>query len=118
MRQVAHQVEHTRDRLRRQGVDPDGIQWDYGKIVGELRPGAERAVRRALLLEAIADQEALTAADADVEAEVEKLARASQRPAPAVRRMMEKSGDLEALRHGLRERKTLDLLIGQARVTQ
>jgi trigger factor len=118
MRQVAHQVEHTRDRLRRQGVDPDGIQWDYGKIAGELRPGAERAVRRALLLEAIADQEALTAADADVEAEVEKLARASQRPAPAVRRMMEKSGDLEALRHGLRERKTLDLLIGQARVTQ
>jgi trigger factor len=117
MRQVAHQVEHTRDRLRRQGVDPDGVQWDYGKIVGELRPGAERAVRRALLLEAIADQEALTAADADVDAEVEKLARASQRPAPAVRRMMEKSGDLEALRHGLRERKTLDLLIGQARVT-
>jgi trigger factor len=117
MRQVAHQVEHTRDRLRRQGVDPDGIQWDYGKIVGELRPGAERAVRRALLLEAIAEKEALTAADADVDAEVEKLARASQRPAPAVRRMMEKSGDLEALRHGLRERKTLDLLIGQARVT-
>jgi len=118
MRQVAHQVEHTRDRLRSQGLDPDGIQWDYGKIVGELRPGAERAVRRALLLEAIADNEALTASDADVDGEVEKLAQASQRPAPAVRRMMEKSGDLEALRHGLRERKTLDLLIGQARVTQ
>jgi trigger factor len=118
MRQVAHQVEHTRDRIRRQGVDPDGIQWDYGKIVGELRPGAERAVRRALLLEAIADKEAVTASDADVDAEVEKLAQASQRPTPAVRRMMEKSGDLEALRHGLRERKTLDLLIGQARVTQ
>ena len=117
MRQVAHQVEHTRDRLRRQGVDPDGIQWDYGKIVGELRPGAERAVRRALLLEAIADREAVAAAEADLDAEVEKLARASQRPTPAVRRMMEKSGDLEALRHGLRERKTLDLLIEQARVT-
>jgi trigger factor len=117
MRQVAHQVEHTRERLRRQGVDPDGIQWDYGKLLGELRPGAERAVRRALLLEAIARQEALAAADADVDAEIERLARASQRPAPAVRRMMEKSGDLEALRHGLRERKTLDLLIEHARVT-
>jgi trigger factor len=117
MRQVAHQVEHTRDRLRRQGVDPDGIQWDYGKIVGELRPGAERAVRRALLLEAIADREAVAAAETDLDAEVEKLARASQRPAPAVRRMMEKSGDLESLRHGLRERKTLDLLIEHARVT-
>ena len=51
-----------------------------------------------------------------LEAEVEKFAKASQRPAPAVRRMMEKSGDLDALRHGLRERKTLDLLIEHARI--
>ena len=117
MRQVAHQVEHTRERLRRQGVDPDGIQWDYAKIVGELRPGAERAVRRALLLEAIADREAVATSEADIDAEVERFATASQRPAPAVRRMMEKSGDLEALRHGLRERKTLDLLVEHTRVT-
>jgi trigger factor len=117
MRQVAHQVEHTRERLRRQGVDPDGIQWDYGKIVAELRPGAEKAVRRALLLEAIADQESIAPAEEELDAEVEKFARASQRPVPAVRRMMEKSGDLEALRHGLRERKTLDMLIAHARIT-
>jgi len=78
--------------------------------------GAEQGVRRALLLEAIADKEGLVPADDEVEAEVEKIARASQRPAPAVRRMMEKSGDLEALRIGLRERKTLDFLIGHATV--
>jgi trigger factor len=117
MRQVANQVQHTREHLRRQGVDPEAIKWDYTKIVDELRPGAEKSVRRALLLEAIADQEAVAASDADVDAEVEKFARASQRPAPAVRRMMEKSGDLDALRHGLRDRKTLDLLIEHARVT-
>jgi trigger factor len=117
MRQVAHQVEHTRERLRRQGVDPDGIQWDYGKIVAELRPAAERSVRRALLLEAIAEKEEIAASDAELDAEIEKFAQASQRPAPAVRRMMEKSGDLDALRHGLRERKTLDLLTEHARIT-
>jgi trigger factor len=116
MRQIAHQVEHARERLRRQGVDPDGVQWDVPKLVTELRPGAEAAVKRALLLEAIADREELTATDAEVDAEVETIARASQRPAPAVRRMMEKSGDLEALRLGLRERKTLDFLIQHATV--
>ncbi len=116
MRQVAHQVEHTRDRLRRQGVDPDAVQWDYPKIVGELRPSAERSVRRALLLEAVADKEAIAPAETELDAEIEKFAQASQRPAPAVRRMMEKSGDLDALRHGLRERKTLDMLIEQARI--
>src|SRR6266850_1513544 len=116
MRQIAHQVEQARERLRRQGVNPDGVQWDVPKLVGELRPGAEQGVRRALLLEAIADKEGLAPGDDEVEAEVEKIARASQRPAPAVRRMMEKSGDLEALRMGLRERKTLDFLIGHATI--
>ncbi|MGH7313692.1 MAG: trigger factor [Candidatus Rokuibacteriota bacterium] len=116
VRQVAHQVEHARERLRRQGVDPDALPWDYSKLMGELRPGAERAVRRALLLEAIAERKSLAPAEADLEAEVDKIAQASQRPTPAVRRMMEKSGDLERLRLSLRERMTLDLLISQATI--
>jgi trigger factor len=116
MRQIAHQVEHARERLRRQGVDPDKVPWDVPKLVSELRPGAEQGVKRALLLEAIADKEGLAAGDEEVDAEVEKIARASQRPTPAVRRMMEKGGDLEALRLGLRERKTLDFLIEHATV--
>ena len=116
MRQIAHQVEHARERMRRQGVDPDAISWDYTKLIEELRPGAERAVRRALLLEAIADREGLAPAEADIEAEVDKIAQGSQRPAPAVRRMMEKSGDLEALRRGLRERLTMQFLIDRASI--
>jgi trigger factor len=116
MRQVGHQVEHGRERMRRQGVDPDQVQWDYDKLLTELKPGAEQSVRRALVLEAIADKEGIAPSDAEVDAEVEKLAASSQRPAPAVRRMMEKSGDLEALRHGLRDRKTLDFLIEHATV--
>jgi len=116
LRQVAHLIEHARERMRRQGVDPDQIKWDYDKLAGELRPGALRAVRRALLLEAIADKEGLAPSDVDVEAEVEKIARVSQRPAPAVRRLMEKSGDLEALRVSLREARTLDLLIQHTRI--
>jgi trigger factor len=118
MRHVAHQVENTRERLRRQGVDPDAIQWDYTKVVGELRPPAERAVRRALLLEQVAEREGIAPGEAEVEAEIEKLAQASRRPAPAIRRMMEKSGELEGLRHGLRDRMTLDFLISQARVQE
>jgi hypothetical protein len=51
-----------------------------------------------------------------VDAEVERLAQASQRPTPAVRRMMEKSGDLDGLRQGLRDRMTLELLVTNAKV--
>jgi trigger factor len=116
MRQVAHRIEHARESVRQQGIDPERMPWDYEKLIAELRPNAEKAVRRALLLEAIADKEAIAPTDADVDAEVEKLAQASQRPAPAVRRMMEKSGDLEGLRQGLRDRMTLELLVNSANV--
>jgi trigger factor len=114
LRQVGHQIEHARERLRRQGMDPDRLPWDYPKLLQELRPGAEKMVRRTLLLEAIADKEGLQPGEADVEAEVERIAQASQRPAPAVRRMMEQSGDLEGLRFSLREARTLDFLIERA----
>ena len=117
MRQVGHTVEHARERVRRQGVDPDKLPWDYQKLVADLRPGAEKAVRRTLLLEAIAEKESLAPGEADVDAEVEKIAQASQRPAPAVRSMMEQSGDLDGLRFSLRERRTLDFLIERAQVT-
>src|SRR5881628_2080166 len=116
MRQVAHRIEHARESVRRQGIDPERMPWDYEKLIAELRPNAEKAVRRALLLEAIADKEAIAPTDADVDAEVEKLAQASQRPAPAVRRMMEKSGDLDGLRQGIRDRMTLELLVANAKV--
>ena len=116
MRQVAHRIEHARESVRRQGIDPERMPWDYEKLIAELRPGAEKAVRRALLLEAIADKEAIAPTDADVDAEVEKLAQASQRPTPALRRMMEKSGDLDGLRQGIRDRMTLELLVANAKV--
>ena len=115
-RHVAHQIEHARASMRQQRLDPDRVPWDYDKLVTDLRPGAEKGVRRALLLEAIAARESIAPADVDVDAELEKVAQASQRPLPAVRRMMEKSGDLEELRRGLRDRLTLELLVGHAKI--
>ena len=78
---------------------------------------SEKAVKKALLLEAIAEREGINPADDEVDTEIERVAQAAQRPALAVRRMMEKSGDLENLRGGLREKKTLDFLIQHAKVS-
>jgi trigger factor len=117
MRQIAQLVHHARERMRRQGADPDRVQWDYAKIMQELRPGAERAVRRALLLDAIAAAEDLRTSDADVEAEIEKIAAQSQRAPAAVRGMLEKSGDLESLQLRLQEDRALDFLIRHGTIT-
>ncbi len=117
LRQVGHLIEHTRERVRRQGMDPDKLPWDYGKLLEELKPGAEKAVRRSLVLEAIAEKEGLTPTDADIDAEVEKIAVANNRPVLAVRRIMQDSGDLEGLRHSLRESRTLEFLISKSTVS-
>ncbi len=116
LRQAGYQIEHMREHMRRQGVDPDQIPWDYPKILEELRPGAEKTVKRALLIEAIALKEALEPSEGDVEAEVERLAQSSQRPAAAVRSMLEQSGDLERIRTSLMEKRTLDFLIERATI--
>ncbi len=39
LRQVGHQIEHAREHMRRQGVDPDKVPWDYKKLLEDLRPG-------------------------------------------------------------------------------
>ena len=117
LRQVGHQIEHIREQMRRQGVDPERVPWDYQKMLEEMRPGAEKAVKRALLIEAIAEKEGLRAAEADVDAEVERLAQASQRATPAVRALLEQNGDLERIRLSLGEKRTLDFLIDRAKVT-
>jgi trigger factor len=116
VRELSHRIGHARESLRRQGVDPDAVRWDYQKLSAELRPDAERTVRRALLLEAIAAREELTASDADVDAEVTRLARESGRAPQAVRSLLERGNELEGLRLTLREAKTLADLVEHAKV--
>jgi trigger factor len=115
-REIGHRIGHARERLRRDGVDPDRLPWDYPRLAGELRPDAERAVRRALLLEAVAEREELTVSAAEVDAEIERLAREAGRAPQAMRSLLQRAGDLDGLALGLRDRKVLALLVEHAEV--
>jgi trigger factor len=116
VREVSHRIGHARENLRRQGVDPDAVRWDYQKLAADIRPDAERSVRRALLLEAIAGREEITATEADVDAEVARLAQDSGRAPQAIRTLLERGEELDGLRLTLREAKTLALLIEHAKI--
>ncbi len=116
LREVAHRIGHARERLRRDGVNPDAMPWDYPRLTADLRPDATRAVRRGLVLEAIAEKEEITAGEAEVEAEIARLARESGRAPQAMRSLLQRGGDLEGLRRALREAKTLQFLVEQAQV--
>ena len=116
VREVSHRIGHASENLRRQGIDPDAVRWDYQKLAAEIRPDAERAVRRALLLEAIAAREEITATDADVDTEVVRMAQDSGRPPQAIRSLLERGNELDGLRLTLREAKTVALLVEHARI--
>jgi trigger factor len=116
VRELSHRIGHARESLRRQGVDPDAVRWDYEKLSAELRPDSVRSVRRALLLEAIAAREEVAVGDADVDVEVARLAQESGRAPQAVRSLLERGNELDGLRLALREAKTLALLIAHAKV--
>jgi trigger factor len=79
---------------------------------------ARRRVKESILLEAAARQENLAVSDADVDAEIENMAAAyPAESGGAVRRAMEDAGRRAGLKTRLLERKALDFLYQQARIT-
>jgi trigger factor len=116
VRELSRRIGHARESLRRQGVDPDAVRWDYQKLSAEIRPDAERSVRRALLLEAIAAREEVAVGEAEVDEEIARLACESGRAPQTVRSLLERGNELDGLRLALREAKTLARLIEHAKV--
>jgi len=116
--QTNHRFESVvRDMIGR-GIDPRSSELDWQGAREELRGQAEEDVRASMLLEQIADEEKLSVSDEEVEAEIEAIATASRQPKEQVRAALTKDGGERSIAHRLRNRKALDLLIENARVTE
>jgi trigger factor len=88
---------------------------------------ARRRVKESLLLEAVARQEGLTVSDGELDAEIEAMVAAysagggtggGAEGGAAVRRAMEDSGRRTGLTARILERKVLDFLFQQAKITE
>ncbi len=76
----------------------------------ELRPQAERGLKRTLAIEAIAQAEGLNATQDEIDVKVEELAERHGQTASAVWLQLEKSGQLEALEREITEDKVFEFL--------
>ncbi len=85
---------------------------------GRLRPLIERVCRRDVLLDALVRQESLAVTDEEMDAELETMAQEAGVEVEVIRKKMEDDGDMPRLRDMLQERKTIDFLIGGARVNR
>ncbi len=104
--------------LAHQGIDASKVSLDWKKIFEEERPNAERAVRRSMVLDAIARQENLEVTEAELEAEFEKIAQGTGKSTAAVRAQFEKDKRIQGFREHLRQNKALDFIYLNANITR
>jgi trigger factor len=104
--------------LARQGIDVSKTSIDWKKTFDEERPSAEKAVRRRLVLEAIARQEQLAVTDQEVDAEFEKLSGRGGKSAAAIKAQFEKDQRLQTFRLYLLQNKALDFIYRSATISE
>jgi trigger factor len=80
-------------------------------LKAQMKEDAEKRVRNNLVLEAIAIAEKIEATEADVDAEINRMAEQFKRSAEEVRTIFEANGTLDGMKEDLKLKATVDFLV-------
>jgi trigger factor len=116
-RRVSQRLEMAHQQLA-QFMPHEELHQRMAQWEEEWRPDAEREVRESLLLEAIADEEKIEVADAQLDERVAQMAREQGMAADRLRKQYEERGMLENLRGRLRIDAALDRVLTLAKVAE
>ena len=83
---------------------------DHDRFAQEFRAIAERQVRRDMVVDSLAKQHGLSATEADVDEEVQTMAKARNVDPGQVYAALQKANRLNEIEHGITERKVFDWL--------
>jgi trigger factor len=118
---INHQTNYRMESVVRdmigKGVDPRSAELNWEGAREELQAQAEEDVRGSLLLERVAEAEKITVSNEEIENEIDAIATASRQPKEQVRAVLTKDGGERSIASRLRNRKALDLLLENARIT-
>jgi trigger factor len=109
----------TQDFVRHlieEGIDPRKAGIDWEAFRKDQRASADESVRATIVLDEVARREQLAVSDDDLSREVAGFAERSGRTPAAVRAQLEKDGELERLRTGLRRERSVDFLLSRATI--
>ena len=120
---VQHQIDNMlmelNYQLQYQGLNLQQLLEMTGRGLDELREerkaDAERLVKSSLILEAIAEKENVEVNDADVDAELEKMAAMYNMEVEKIKSSLRET-DIEDIKGQIKIRKTLDLLVENATI--
>jgi trigger factor len=114
-RQIESQLENQFRELAERGIDPAKLKIDWAKLKEAQRPKALHDVKASLLVDKIAEREAIAPTNDEVDAEVQKIAKQQREPVAAVRKKLQKDGILSRIAYQIRSNKTLNFLFEHAR---
>ena len=111
-------IKEFDQQLRYQGLSMDQyVQFTGGKIDAlreQMRTDALARVKTSLVIEKVMVQENIEVTEADVDAEIEKIAEMQKRDASEIRKLFEKD-NYDYLKSNLKSRKTVDFLVDNAK---
>ena len=114
-RQIESQLENQFRELAERGIDPTKLKIDWSKLKEAQRPKALHDVKASLLVDKIAEREAIAPTNDEVDAEVQRIAKQQREPVAAVRKKLQKDGILSRIAYQIRSNKTLNFLFEHAR---
>lgn len=104
-------VMRDSQELRRIGLSLENVVQDPSKYLADQKGQAERTVHLRMLLDKIGTEEKLEVVDADLDAEIEKMAERAGRKPLAIRARLEAQRQLDGLKGQLAMRKVEDFLL-------
>jgi trigger factor len=114
-RQVEINVENQLRTLAAQGIDPKSIKLDWAKVRESQKDRAVHDVKASLLLDKIADREAVAATTEEVDREVQRIAKQQREAVALTRAKLQKEGVIARIAGNIRTEKTLNFLFDHAR---
>jgi trigger factor len=114
-RQIEMNVENQLRQLAAQGMDPRQLKLDWAKVKESQSARAARDVKASLLLDKVAEREAINPTEEEVDAEVNRIARQQREAVAMVRAKLQKDGAIGRIAGHIRTEKTLRFLFEQAR---
>ncbi len=114
--QVDGKLERFLNQLISQGIDPRNVGLDWQKLREDARPEAEKEVRGSLILEKVAEAEALEVKEEEVDELIRDLAQERHEAPAALKTRLTRDGELHTIERRLRNQKALDLIYQHAKI--
>jgi len=114
-RQIEINLENQLRAMAGQGIDPRSIKLDWQKVRESQKDRATRDVRASLLLDKVAEREAIGATQEEIDREVQRIARQQREAVAVTRAKLQKEGAIGRIAGHIRTEKTLNFLFEHAR---